>query len=111
VAPPAETPPAGPATLYRRNPALRGTMDAFGYSYLTEHLGAEREARLRLPRHQGLWGSGAHYAYDALNLVDGRRSVMMIRDDLAGMYGPVPLELVAEYLAALESIGVVQRVR
>jgi aminopeptidase YwaD len=111
VAPPAETPPAGPATLYRRNPAVRGTMDAFGYSYLTEHLGAEREARLRLPRHQGLWGSGAHYAYDALNLVDGRRSVLAIRDDLAGMYGPVPLELVAEYLAALESIGVVRRVR
>jgi aminopeptidase YwaD len=98
-----------PATVFRRNPALRGPMTAFGYAYLDEHLGPERLAGLRLLAYGGLRGGGGEYAYEVLNLVDGRRSVARIRDDVAAIYGPVPVELVAEYLAALESIGVVLR--
>ena len=63
------------------------------------HLGEERNAALRLPGFAGAWGSD--YAYEALNLVDGRRSTLEIRDALAATYGPVPLELVEEYLEAL----------
>jgi aminopeptidase YwaD len=97
------------AVVYRRNPALQGPLTTFGYDYLAEHLGADRAAGLRLLRHGGLWGSGGDYAYEVLNLVDGRRTVGRIRDDVAAIYGPVPPELVAEYLAALESVGVVIR--
>jgi hypothetical protein len=40
-------------------------------------------------------------AYEALNLVDGRRSVSEIRDVLTGRYAPVPLAELAEYLELL----------
>jgi aminopeptidase YwaD len=96
-------------TVYRRNPALQGPLTTFGYDYLDEHLGLERVARLRLRSHVGLWGAGGDYAYEALNLVDGRRSVADVRNALSAIYGPIPLDVVAEYLAALESVGVVLR--
>ncbi len=57
----------------------------------------------------GLWGGGGEYAYEALNLVDGRRTVGQIRDDLAAIYGPLPLAEVTEFLAAMESIGVLRQ--
>jgi hypothetical protein len=40
-------------------------------------------------------------AFEALNLVDGRRSVAEIRDVLTGRYGGVALEAVAEYFDTL----------
>jgi hypothetical protein len=39
-----------------------------------------------------------------LNLADGRRSVQQIRDVVAAVYGPVPVDAVAGYLRALASI-------
>ena len=48
------------------------------------------------------------FAYEALNFVDGKRSVSDIRDWLVAELGDVPLEYVAEYLAALESIDVIR---
>jgi aminopeptidase YwaD len=59
---------------------------------------------LRLPGY-----GGGQYAYEALNFVDGKRVVSAIRDALAAEFGPVPVDLVAEYLAALESVGVIRR--
>jgi hypothetical protein len=44
-----------------------------------------------------------------LNLVDGRRTLQQIRDDVSAIYGPVPLDVVLEYLRALESINVIRR--
>lgn len=99
---------SSPGVVYRRNPAIKGPMGAFGYDYFDDKYGPERAARIRLLRYQGLRGSGAEYAYEVLNLVDGRRTVAEIRDDVSAIYGPVPLELVAEYLAALESINVIE---
>ena len=60
-----------------------------------------------LLRRNGLWGGG--YDYEALNLVDGRRTVGQIRDALAAIYGPVPEAEVSEYLQALEKIGILIR--
>ncbi len=98
--------------VYRRSPdAPKGPMFAFGYSYLRDRLGAEATAELALLSHRGLWGSGGEYAYEALNLVDGRRSVEAIVRVLTAEYGPVPLEQVAAYLAALAQIGVLEQVR
>ena len=48
-------------------------------------------------------------AYEALNFVDGRRTVSDIRDWLVAEFGTVPVEAVAEYLEALESIGVLSQ--
>jgi hypothetical protein len=91
--------------VYARAKEPKGPLDGFGYSYLDDHL-----ARFGLPRpallaYRGAWGGGSLYAYEALNLVDGRRSVAQVRDDLAAIYGPVPLELVAEFLSTLARLG------
>lgn len=104
----APAPPPPPATaaerrVYARNPALRGPMSAFGYEYLPDKLGRPAAAALRLPA----FGGGG-YDYEALNLVDGRRTVREIRDALSAILGPVPIELVAEYLAALAKIDAVR---
>jgi hypothetical protein len=56
------------------------------------------------------WGERAgDFAYEALNLVDGRRSVEEIHAHLAATSGPVPIAEVADYLATLEKLGVLQR--
>lgn len=98
---------AGDATVYARNAGIKGPMTAFGYDYLPDRIGEETFAALRLPKYRGSHGSGGEYAYESLNLVDGKRSVSDIRDWLTTELGPVPLEFVAEYLAALDSIGVI----
>ena len=83
-------------------------MGVFGYDYLEAHLGAEKHAALALLDAQPRWGEG-DYAYEALNLVDGRRNAQDIRDALAAIYGPVPLAAVVDYLRALEAVGVLVR--
>ncbi|HVT46111.1 MAG TPA: M28 family peptidase [Thermoanaerobaculia bacterium] len=103
------SPPAPPTGIrYRRSESPKGPMAAFGYDYFTDHYGEERAKEVRLPGFTGLRGSGGEYAYEALNLVDGRRTTSEIRDALSAIYGPVPLDVVEEYLRALESIGVVK---
>ncbi len=95
-------------TVYVRNPALPGPMSAFGYSYLEDKYGAENQAQLRLPIYSGTRGNGREYAYEALNLVDGKRTLSEIRHWLTAELGPVPLEIVREYLEALRSIDVLR---
>jgi len=95
------------AIVYRRASQPKGPMGGFGYDYFEAHAAEQGIPSPALLRRSGLWGG--EYAYEALNLVDGERSVREIRDDLAAIYGPVPLAEVAEYLAALERIGVLRR--
>jgi hypothetical protein len=103
-------PPAqGPeAVVYHRAAEPKGPMTGFGYGYLDDKLKEKGIAAPKLLDYQGLWGGGAEYAYEALNLVDGRRTVRQIEDDLSAIYGPVPLALVAEYLTALKTAGVLE---
>ncbi|HEY0115434.1 MAG TPA: hypothetical protein VGB54_06910, partial [Allosphingosinicella sp.] len=54
---------------------------------------------------------GPSFGYEALNLVDGRRTVQQIRDDLAATVGPARVEEVAQYLAVLARLGVVETAR
>ena len=96
--------------VFQRNAQIKGTMSAFGYDYFTDHYGAERERSVRLLQFQGLRGGGGDYSYEVLNLVNGRRTVQEIRDFVSAVYGPVPLEVVLEYLRALESIRVIEKV-
>jgi hypothetical protein len=92
--------------VYRRSPDVRGPMHVFGYSYIEDHLPADEYKNLKL---SGVW------AYEALNLVDGKRTVSEIYDWLltecraqcrasSGWFGPGD---VAAYLAALEKIEVI----
>ena len=92
--------------IYRRAAAPKGAMGGFGYDYFDDHFAGSPPALLK---RTGLWGGGAEYAYEALNLVDGRRTVGEIRDALAAIYGPLPLTEVAEYLSDLEKIHVLQQ--
>ncbi|MBA3571881.1 MAG: M28 family peptidase [Pyrinomonadaceae bacterium] len=97
--------------VFRRNPAVKGPLSAFGYDYFTDHYGAEREGAIRLLQYQGLRGSGGEYAYEVLNLLDGRRTAQDIRNAVSAIYGPIALDVVVEYLRALESIRVLEGVR
>jgi hypothetical protein len=102
---PASLPVPGP--VYRR--VLRqGPMDGFGYSWFDDHL-----ARAGLPRPRLLArepdGEGPGFGYEALNLVDGDRTVGEIRNMLAASIGTVPDEEVAEYLDTLARLGVLKR--
>jgi len=46
-----------------------------------------------------------------LNFADGKRNAQEIRDVVSAEYGPVPMEMVVEYLKALEKIGVVEQMK
>lgn len=96
-------------TVYERNSAIEGPMHAFGYSYIDDKLGVEKAGSLLLAGHSSRHGSGRLFTYEALNFVDGKRSVSDIREWLVAELGPVPLEYVVEYLQALESIDVVRK--
>jgi len=79
---------------------------------LLDRLGSERVGKIkllsagsdRLLRAQDL---GELYAYEIVNFVDGKRSVGEIRDAVAAEFGPIPLDIVADYLKACEEAKIV----
>lgn len=108
----AKSPPEPRATgdgllVFKRNPQPRGPLAVFGYDYFEDHLKSTGLATPKLLSYQGLWGGGEEYAYETLNFADGKRNAQQIRDAVSAEYGPIPLDLVIEYLKALEKIGVV----
>lgn len=107
-----QAPPAPPARgegalVFSRAAAPRGPMAGFGYDYFLDKYGEDRARALALLSHEGASGGGDDYAYEVLNLVDGRRSAQEIRDIASAAFGPVPIEAVVQYLRALASIGIV----
>jgi hypothetical protein len=89
------------ARVPQRSPGVRGPLDVYYYDHLAETLGSRPEAALYgRPR-------GEVLAYEALNLVDGRRSVAEIRDVLAGRYEPVPVSDLTQYFELLARAQVV----
>jgi aminopeptidase YwaD len=97
--------------IFRRTSQAKGPLAVFGYDYFAEHAKAVGVATPKLLTYEGLWGSGEEYAYEVLNFADGKRNAQEIRDAVSAEYGPVPLEMVVEYLRALEKIGVVEQVK
>ncbi|HKR66021.1 MAG TPA: DUF4910 domain-containing protein, partial [Thermoanaerobaculia bacterium] len=79
-----------------RNPKIKGTMGAFGYDYFAGHYANAKDIKL-----------DAEKRYEALNFADGHRSAADIAEMLTAIYGPTSAEDVAQYLAALQSIGVI----
>ena len=95
--------PSGP--VYRRI-RREGPMNGFGYSWYDDRLARAGLARPRLLARET--GPGPGFGYEALNLVDGSRSVGEIREMLVATVGPAPLDEVGEYLDTLARLGVVE---
>ncbi len=97
--------------LWERKAQPKGPLAVFGYDYFAEHAKAAGIATPKLLSYEGLWGVGEEYAYEVLNFANGKRNTQEIRDAVSAEYGPVPVEMVLEYLQALEKIGVVERMK
>ena len=97
--------------VYKRTASIKGPLAVFGYDYFADHARAANIATPKLLSYEGLWGGGEEYAFEVLNFANGKRNAQEIRDAVSAEFGPVPFELVAEYLAALEKIGVVEKVK
>jgi hypothetical protein len=95
---------------FKRTPQPKGPLSVFGYDYFGDRAEAAGIAMPKLLSYEGLWGGSGEYTYEVLNFADGNRNAQQIRDAVSAEYGPIPLELVVEYLKALEKIGVVTQV-
>jgi aminopeptidase YwaD len=96
--------------VFHRRPEPKGPLGVFGYDYFEDHARAAGIAAPELLSYTGAGKSGSDeegYAYEALNLADGKRSARQIAECLSAEYEPVSTELVIEYLEALKKIGVV----
>jgi len=96
--------------IWKRKGEPKGPLAVFGYDYFAEHAKAAGVTTPKLLSYEGLWGTGEEYAYEVLNFADGKRNAQEVRDAVSAEYGPVPLEMVVEYLKALEKIGMVEEV-
>jgi aminopeptidase YwaD len=96
---------------YRRKLNPQGPLTVFGYDYFADHASAAGIVTPKLLTYQGLWGGGEEYAYETLNFVNGSRNLVDITHAVSAEYGPIPMGLVEEYLAALDKIGVVEQVK
>src|SRR5438477_5469886 len=97
--------------FYKRKAQPKGPLAVFGYDYFAEHAKAVGVVTPRLLTFEGLRGGGEEYAYEVLNFADGKHSQKGIWNAVSAEYGPVPLEMVVEYLKALEKIRVVEQVK
>ena len=101
----------GNSPKFRRNENPKGPLTVFGYDYFADHAKGLGIGEPKLLSYEGLWGSGEEYAYEVLNFADGKRNAQEIRDAVSAEYGPVPLEMVVEWLRALEKIGAMGEVK
>jgi aminopeptidase YwaD len=79
---------------------------------LLDRLGAERVRQIKLldPDSSRLLNAqdrGAIYGYEIVNFVDGKKTVAEIRDAVSAELGPIPLELVSDYLRACEEAKII----
>jgi aminopeptidase YwaD len=95
--------------IFKRKPEPRGPVAGFGSDYLADRAKPAGIAMPKLMEYEGMWGSGDEYAYEVLNFADGKRSAQQVRDAVSAEFGPVPLELVVEYLNDLEKVGILER--
>jgi hypothetical protein len=100
----------------QRVPARIGDFGPLTYQnddVLLDRLGAERVQKIELlsggqSQLLRVQNSGALYAYEIVNLVDGKRSVGQIRDVVSAEYGPIGIGIVDDYLKACAEAGIVQ---
>ncbi len=78
---------------------------------LLARLGKERYAKIKLINSEAtqllnVRDQSELYAYEIVNFVNGKRTVGDIRDAVSAEYGPLPVNLVADYLDACAEAGV-----
>ena len=108
-----EVAPTGDGLLvFKRKPEPKGPLAVFGSDYFADRAKAAGVSTTpKVLDYEGLWGSGEEYAYEILNFADGKRNAQQIRDAVSAEYGPIPLDLVFEYLNALEKIGILEQIK
>ena len=79
---------------------------------LLDRLGSERVSKIKLLNGESnrlisVQDRGALYAYEIVNFVDGKRTVGEIRDAVAAEFGPIPIDVVVDYLKACEEATIV----
>jgi hypothetical protein len=80
---------------------------------LLARLGKERYAKIKLLNSEAtpllnVRDQSELYAYEIVNFVNGKRTVGEIRDAVSAEYGPLAVNLVADYLEACAEAGVIQ---
>ncbi len=80
---------------------------------LLARLGKERYAKIKLINSEAtpmlnVRDQSELYAYEIVNFVNGKRTVGEIRDAVSAEYGPLPVNLVGDYLNACAEAGVLQ---
>ena len=93
--------------VFTRKPEPKGPLTVFGYDFSADHAQGSGLSTPKLLSYEGIWGTGEEYAFETVNLANGTRNAQEIRDTLTAEYGPIPVELVVEYLRWLEKVGVV----
>ncbi|HWZ83688.1 MAG TPA: M28 family peptidase [Terriglobales bacterium] len=100
----------------RRVPTRVGNFGPLTYqndNVLLARLGKDRYAKIKLLNSEAtpllnVQDQSELYAYEIVNLVNGKRTLAEIRDVVSAEYGPIPIELVADYLEACVDAKVVQ---
>jgi aminopeptidase YwaD len=80
---------------------------------LLARLGKERYAKIKLINSEAtqllnVRDQSELYAYEIVNFINGKRTVGGIRDAVSAEYGPLPVNLVTDYLDACAEAGVIR---
>jgi hypothetical protein len=112
----APTAPWASASEAKRLPIRVGEFGPLTYqndNVVLARLGKDRYAKIKLINSEAtqllnVRDQSELYAYEIVNFVNGKRTVGEIRDAVSAEYGPLPVNLVADYLDACAEAGVIQ---
>lgn len=112
----APSPPWSADADSRRIPIRIGEFGPLTYqndNVLLARLGEERYSRIKLLNSEAtpllsVQDQSELYAYEIVNFVNGKRTVGQIRDAVSAEYGPLPVNLVADYLNACAEAKVIR---
>ncbi len=112
----APSPPWANTPAARRVPVRIGDFGPLTYqndNVLLARLGKERYSKVKLLNPDAtpllsVQDQSELYAYEIANFVDGRRTVGEIRDAVSAEYGPLSVDLVADYLDACSEAKIVE---
>ncbi|PTM02991.1 MAG: hypothetical protein DA407_14555, partial [Bacteroidetes bacterium] len=71
--------------VYSRNMSVKGPLSVFGYDYFFDHYDKSKPIP-KMYSFTGLKGSGGEYSYETLNLVNGKRTTLEIRNQLSAEF-------------------------
>ncbi len=54
-----------------------------------------------------IFSAGGHTSYEAFNLIDGKNSILDIRNIVSAECGPIPIEYVTDFIDVLKKAGLV----